>query len=35
MNKKVKELTLEEIKEILNDTLWWFEYMYLKNEEEK
>lgn len=32
--EKIKEL-IEQIKEILNDTLWWFEYMYLKNEEEK
>lgn len=32
--EKMKEL-VKQIKEILNDTLWWFEYMYLKNEEEK
>lgn len=32
--EKMKEL-IEQIKGIFNDTLWWFEYMYLKNEEEK
>lgn len=32
--EKMKEL-VEQIKEIFDDTLGWFEHMYLKNEEEK
>ena len=31
--KKMKEL-VEQIKEIFNDSIMWFEYMYLKEEEE-
>jgi hypothetical protein len=32
--EKMKEL-VEQIKKIFDDTLWWFEHMYLRNEEEK
>jgi hypothetical protein len=32
--EKMKEL-VEQIKDVFDATLWWFEHMYLKNEEEK
>lgn len=32
--EKMKEL-VKQIKDVFDATLWWFEHMYLKNEEEK